>query len=376
MNDPEEHSWLLLNDGHGHFTDVSDLTGVPGDPDATVALRAVPKNCRVEGAQAADINGDGRIDLYVASHLFLNQGNDANGVPHFLDTGPRMAPSSFIVTTPQYYACTLTTPSPIGLPIFHDEGAKIFDLDNSGRLTLLIDGSESTESGGLGVGVFTYDGLGNLIDNSDVIPHFYMNSSWGIQTADVDGDGLPDILLIGGCDASFDPTPDDDNCVFAGNPHVPPHLLLNRGGQFVQNDFYQDGLDPTLVTWWDSPAAADFDLSGTMDLALRSNSLTPFINQATSYDTIIVSVVGPNGEHNQAGRVVHVTPVLRPNVIMSQVVDGGSGYLASSQYDLTFATPYEGAYIVSVRFANATYQTTAHVGDHVTMRSNGTYLLQ
>jgi len=376
MNTPDEHSWMLINDGTGHFTDVSDLTGVPADPDATVALRAVPKNCRVEGAQAVDVNGDGRIDLYVASHLFLNQGNDANGVPHFLDQGPRMLPSSFQIATYNYYNCTVTTPSTNGLPLFHDEGAKFFDLDNSGQLTLLIDGAESSEAGGEGVGVFKLDGLGNFVDHSDVIPHFFMADAWGIQAVDVDGDGLPDILLAGGCDASFDPVPDDNNCVDIGNPHVPPHLLLNRGGQFVQHDFYQDGLAPTQVTWFDAPAAADFDLSGTMDLALRSTSLVPFINQATSFDTIVVSIVGRNGEHNQAGRVVHVSPVLRPGVIMTQVVDGGSGYLANTQYDLTFATPYPGAYTVSVRFADATYTTTAHIGDHVTLRADGTYSVQ
>ena len=376
MDSPLEHSWMLTNDGHGHFTDVSDLTGMPNDPNATVALRAVPSNCRVEGAQAADINGDGRIDLYVASHLFLNQYNDASGVPHFLDTGPRIEPSTFTPGTYLYYACVTTTPSPIGMPIYHDEGAKIFAMDNSGRLSLLIDGAESTEEGGLGVGIFTYDGLGNLVDNSDVIPHFYMFSAWGIQTADVDGDGLADILLIGGCGESFVPTPENSNCVTAGNPHVPPHLLLNRGGQFVQNDFYQDGLDPTVVTWWDSPAAADFDLSGTMDLALRSNSLTPFINQASSSDTILVSVVGANNEHNQAGRVVRVSPVLKPGVIMTQIVDGGSGYLANNQYDLTFATPYPGAYAITVRFAAGSYTATVRSGDHVTMRANGTYVVQ
>jgi hypothetical protein len=113
-----------------------------------------------------------------------------------------------------------------------------------------------------------------------------------------------------------------------------------------------------------------------MDLALRSTSLVPFINQASSFDTIVVSIVGANGEHNQAGRVVHVSPVLRPGVIMTQIVDGGSGYLANTQYDLTFATPYPGAYAVSVRFANATYTTTAHIGDHVTLRADGTYSVQ
>ena len=376
MNTPQEHSWMLINDGTGHFTDVSDLTGVASDPEATVALRGIPSLCRIEGAQAADVNGDGRIDLYAASHLFLNQGNDVNGVPHFLDLGPRIEPSSFQVGTLPYYVCTVTTPSPVGLPLFHDEGVKFFDFDNSGRLTLLIDGAESIEDGGDGVGVFTLDGLGNFIDHSDAIPHFYMSSSWGIQTADVDGDGLPDILLIGGCDASFDPTPENPNCAVAGNPHVPPHLLLHRGIQFVQHDFYQDDVAPTSVTWWDSPAAADFDLNGAMDLALRSNSLTPFMNQAASFDTIIVSVVGANNEHNQAGRVVHVTPLLRPSVVMSQIVDGGSGYLANNQYDLTFATPYPGAYTISVRFAGGSFTATAHSGDHVTMRANGTYTVQ
>ena len=117
-------------------------------------------------------------------------------------------------------------------------------------------------------------------------------------------------------------------------------------------------------------------MNGAMDLALRSNSLTPFMNQAASFDTIIVSVVGANNEHNQAGRVVHVTPLLRPSVVMSQIVDGGSGYLANNQYDLTFATPYPGAYTISVRFAGGSFTATAHSGDHVTMRANGTYTVQ
>jgi hypothetical protein len=71
-----------------------------------------------------------------------------------------------------------------------------------------------------------------------------------------------------------------------------------------------------------------------------------------------------------------VSPLLRPNVIMTQIVDGGSGYLANSQYDLTFATPYPGAYTITGRFAGGEYTATAHAGDHVTMRANGTYLLQ
>jgi hypothetical protein len=376
MDSPDDHSWLLLNDGSGHFSDVADLTGVAAEPAANVALRSVPKNCRVEGAQALDIDDDGRIDLYVASHLFLNQGNDGDGVPHFLDTGPRIEPSNYTPATFAYYNCVVTTPAANGLPLHHDEGAKFFDLDNSGALALLTDGAESSEAGGDGVGVFVYDGLGQFVDHSDVFPHFYMDSAWGIQATDVDGDGRADIVLAGGCDASFVPTPENYNCVLEGNPHVPPHLLVNRGGVFVPHDFYQDGVAPEQVTWFDAPAAADFDLSGSVDLVLRSSALTPFLNEATSADTIVVSIVGANGEHNQAGRVVRVSPLLRPDIVMTQVVDGGSGYLANSQYDLTFATPYAGSYRITTRFAGASYTTTARSGQHVTLRANGTYAVQ
>ena len=376
MDSPAEHSWLLINDGTGHFTDVSDLTGVPADPAATVALRAVPDYCRVEGSQAVDINGDGRIDLYVAGHLFLNQGNDASGVPHFVDTGPRVQPSDFNPASDAFYYCTITTASPTGLPPFHDEGVKFIDMDNSGQLSLVLNGGESVEAGGEGVGVFRFDGIGHFVDYSDVIPHFYMVSVWGLGATDVDGDGLTDIVLAGGCAASFQPSPGNDNCNQPQNPRTPPHLLVNRHGTFVQHDFYQDEIPANEVGWTDVASAADFDLSGTMDLAIRTDTLMTFLNRAVSFDSIVVSLVGSNDEHNQAGRVVHVNPVLRPNVIMTQVVDGGSGYLASAQYDLLFATPYPGAYSISARFANGAYTVLAHSGDHVTLRANGTFSIQ
>jgi hypothetical protein len=61
---------------------------------------------------------------------------------------------------------------------------------------------------------------------------------------------------------------------------------------------------------------------------------------------------------------------------MTKVVDGGSGYMANSPYELTFATPYFGAYTISVRFADATYTAVARNGDHVTMYADGTFSVQ
>jgi hypothetical protein len=76
MISPDDHSCLLLNDGEGHFTDGSDLTGFASEPDANVA---------------------------------------PDGIPHFLDTGPRMYPSNCDPVTRAYYLRTITTPAPTGL---------------------------------------------------------------------------------------------------------------------------------------------------------------------------------------------------------------------------------------------------------------------
>lgn len=359
--DPSEHDFLLINDCRGNFADVADSAGV--------AQRNVNEFLRPEGAQAVDINGDGWIDLYAGSQLFIN-----NGDLTFTNVG---------VTDDVNGE---TAPSPWGLPAQMDEGAKFIDLDNSGQLALALNVTD-------GVRVFKFDGLSQFIEQN-VIPSIYMNESWGLTAADVDGDGRSDLVVAGGIDQSVETNPaysglqaqlaqakqdgdlDMDKALdTSATPNALPQLLVNRG-QFALHDFYDDGLSPETRAWNELQTFADFDFSGTEDIATRSAQVTILMNQASSADVITVSVLGPDGEQNQQGRVVRVTPDARSNVTMTQVVDSGSGYMSNGPYDLTFSTPYFGAYTISVRFADATYTTIAHSGDHVAMYANGTYAIQ
>ena len=371
---PAEHSWLLLNDGHGHFTDVAESAGV--------AMRNVSIFYRTEGAQALDINGDGWIDLYAGSQLFINNG--VSGSPTFTNVG-----NTFDLNG-------VSAASPWALPAQFDEGSKFIDLDNSGRLALVLNTV-------YGIRVFAYDGAQHFSER-DVIPPIYMNTSYGLTTADVDGDGLTDIVVAGGVDQSIntnsayttlrqefedarisgDPEITEDLVTGTTSPNALPQLLVNRGGRFVIHDFYDDGLTPDQRDWNDLQTYADFDYNGTIDLVSRYASqsvaeaghLTVLMNRAASSDTLHVTLLGANGERNQAGRVVHVAPDAKPGLVMTQIVDGGSGYMGNSPYELTFAAPYAGAYTVSARFADATYTAVAHTGDHVLMYADGTVVHQ
>jgi hypothetical protein len=103
-------SYLLLNDGHGNFTDV------------TVAAGLGPKRLRrIYSASLADLDGDGHLDLLVVSDfagLDLYR-NDGHG--HFTDV------------TPQWAA----EPHAFGM------GHALADFNSDGRLDLLMIGMPS-----------------------------------------------------------------------------------------------------------------------------------------------------------------------------------------------------------------------------------------
>ena len=301
LNSPQ--SYLLINDGTGHFTEVADAAGV--------SLRNDPAPTRVEGAQALDFNNDGLIDLFGGSHVFINTGV-TNGVPHFVDQG-----------------------AALGLPRFFDEGAKFIDADNSGTLSLVLLDSER------GPSLFRFDGSTFALDPNAFPSNLTYSGAFGLNAYDINNDGLDDVVIVGGdiCD---------------------PKIFLGTSSGFTQASPLARGFtldksgDPLkqLCSGNGAMAFGDINNDGRIDVLYSARGkmqVAHFLNNTqVGNSPFLVEVLGPNGEHNQQGRVVRVSPQSRPDVIMTRIVDGGSGYLSQNQYSLLIGSRFAEPHVVTL----------------------------
>ena len=181
---------LYLNNGNLQFADITTEAGVAG--------RQGPWKT---GATMADVNGDGKTDIYVCysgrlpgakrvNQLFINQGTGSNGIPHFLEQAGEYGLADSSYSTQAYFFdydrdgdldMFLLNHNPSNFPILDEVstaallkktdksiGVKLFRNDNNHFI-------EVTEKAGLSSSALTY-GL-----------------SAGI--ADIDGDGWQDIYI-------------------------------------------------------------------------------------------------------------------------------------------------------------------------------------
>jgi hypothetical protein len=345
-------SFLLLNDGTGHFSEHAVEAGVSmhSNLSGLAPPSTDPDGNQPEGAQAVDFNMDGLIDLYVGGHLFINQGVDANGVPHFKDMASEWGLTRELLHAAPPWKTTDVLPDSW---LVTDEGAKFLDWNNDGHLDLLL--FRWNWGPAHGARLFEFDGT-KFIERLYTVgtptatcpqpppqttaffqssrPFTTVSEAAGIQAYDLDNDGLEDVLVTG-----------DGNTGSA--------IFHNTGCGFLEVPAGQLGNVPG---GGGGIAMADINGDGKID-AIYSEAHTHayYINTTNTPvpSSFTVEVLGPNGEHNQYGRVIQVYPP-GTRQIYTRVVDSGSGYVAKNQYPILVGTPFAGLHLVKVYFAPLT----------------------
>ncbi|MBV8773683.1 MAG: CRTAC1 family protein [Deltaproteobacteria bacterium] len=232
-------SWLFHNNGDGTFADITKQTGIAG------ALG------KAWGVVAADLNNDGRIDLFVANDtvrnfLFMNRGGrfeeigEQAGVAYSSEGRPR---SGMGVDAADYD---------------QDGWTDLFVANIDHEIYSLYHNNHDE----------TFDDLAN---QSGVAQATRLMSGWGLKFFDYDNDGNLDLFLANG-------NPDDlIESLHPGVGYHEPSLLFHNSGRAFENVSSQSG------PFFQKPLSArglaigDFDNDGGVDVLVAVNDDNPIL---------------------------------------------------------------------------------------------------
>jgi hypothetical protein len=325
---------MYLNKGHMQFADITAIADVAGRPGPWKT-----------GVTMVDINGDGKLDLYVCysgnvgpakreNQLFINQGNDKDGIPHFTEEAQKYGLADQGYSTQAVFFdydrdgdldMFLLNHSPTQLPVLDEvntvaalkksnslNGVRLYKNDNGvfKNVTEQAGISSSDLTYGLGAAVADINGDGwpdIYISNDYTIPDFlYINNgdgtftnklqsslghtsqfSMGNNVSDINNDGLPDIFTL-------DMLPEDNRrqkLLFAPDNYEKFNLTLKTGFyyQYMRNMLQINNGNGTFseigqlsgisnTDWSWAPLFADYDNDGWKDLFVTNGYTRDFTN--------------------------------------------------------------------------------------------------
>ncbi len=325
---------LYLNKGNMHFEDITDFAGVQGRPGPWKT-----------GTTIVDINGDGRLDLFVCysgkingkkriPQLFINQGNNSNGVPYFKDEAYRYGITDSSFST-QAYFFDYDRDGDLDMLLMNDNPSRLTHLDET-KIKVLVNTHDNqagmrlfenkdnhfidvTKQSGLlnttlnynlaaGIADINNDGWPDIYVTNDYLTpdYLYINnhdgtftdqlqkmvghtsySSMGSDIADINNDGLPDIF-------TQDMLPEDNHrlkVLYTPDNYEQFDVLLRMGFyyQYMRNMLQMNNGDGTFsetgqlagisnTDWSWAPLFADYDNDGWKDLFVTNGYVRDYTN--------------------------------------------------------------------------------------------------
>jgi enediyne biosynthesis protein E4 len=321
----QESNKLYLNEGNLKFKDITEQAGVEGFKGWDT------------GVTLADVNNDGRLDIYVSflgdyllfkgkNQLFINEGNDEHGIPRFADRAmefgldlvgfstqaaffdyDRDGDLDMFMLTHSLHQQGTFGKSTLRAQHHPQAGDKLLRNDNGFFIDVTSESGIFSSVLGYGLGVVVSDvnldgwpdlyvgndfhendylyinqGNGTFIEKLEKCMRHTSRFTMGVDFADFNNDAFPDLI-------SMDMLPEDPIILrssAAEDPYDVYNFKLNFGyhHQFARNVLQLNNQDETFsdialqagvaaTDWSWSTLWADFDLDGCKDILVSNGIL-------------------------------------------------------------------------------------------------------
>ena len=317
------------NDGHGHFSEVSEKVGIA-------------KPGKGLGIALADYDRDGRTDVFVANDSMPEFLYHNKGVGTFEEVG--LISGVALDGEGHSYA---------GM------GVDFADYNNDGMPDLVVTDLANQMYAvyrNNGDGTFTYESYASGIGRMTMT-----HSGWGVRLLDYDNDGRKDLLIAQGHDL------DTIELTFPNLRYREPMLLAHNTGHGFAEVSAEAGSVFREAWVGRGMAVGDIDNDGRLDAVVTTNDGPLYVlrnETVTANHWLILNLVGHKSNRDAIGAEVQV--LTAKGLQMATVTTAGS-YLSSSDKRVHFGLGKESVVqTIEIRWPSGICQTLKNVsGDQI-----------